>query len=274
MQKDAVLGLADPAVLLLSVGVNALEYYNLLTSMVGPNETATLKNQLESVKTTSGIDLEKEVLANVGGNLNFGMYDGSSVTMSNYNTLLTLNVKDEAIMKGVIDKALKLLPADQQAMIKQEQVGGVNTYVMNAGMVQMYLTLKDQQVLLASSKPIFEKALNGKAAAGFAANLADQELKAKLMGADNLFYFNIDEAVKIVKNFEMFLGGAAGSPENFQKMLDAAGKFEYLLNSSKLDGDTLSAQMMIKTRFAQPFFGEVANLVKSFNTPPAATPAQ
>jgi hypothetical protein len=41
-------------------------------------------------------------------------------------------------------------------------------------------------------------------------------------------------------------------------------KFEYILASNKLDGTTVSGELIIKTKFTEPFFIEVEKLSKSF----------
>jgi len=51
--------------------------------------------RFEGLKSAFGIDIENEVINNIAGNLNLGVYDGGSITMGNFNTLLTLSVNTD-----------------------------------------------------------------------------------------------------------------------------------------------------------------------------------
>jgi hypothetical protein len=179
----------------------------------------------------------------------------------NYNALFTAGVKDEGVMENVIEKLIKLLPQDKQAMISRRQVGGTDAYVINAGVTQVYMGIDDNKFMIASGKPLYEKALDGKKDQGFAAGLADDQLKESITGKRNIFYLNMDEVVKTVNNFAMFFMESAGGEQKFRERLEAAGKFEYILATSELEKDLVKSMLTIKTRFTEPFFVETARMV-------------
>lgn len=264
LDKEAVLGQPDAPVLFFSMAVNVLEYYAMLRGTLPPEAAQRMTAQLEMIKQQTKIDVEKEVINNLGGNFNIGVYDGSNITMSNYNTLATLTVKDETVTSKVLEKAFALLPAKQRALINKQQVGGVECYVANAGFTQVYLGLSKKNLIFASGKTLFEQALSGKASAGFLKNIADKDLAATLKGNSSVFYLNVDELRKIARNFEMFLPGVIGGQANYQKIQTTAGQFEYFLSSSTFQDNAVVGNMTIKTRFTQPFAREVANLTKDF----------
>jgi hypothetical protein len=70
----------------------------------------------------------------------------------------------------------------------------------------------------------------------------------------------------VVKNFQMFIPGGGKGLD--QKTQDAVGKFEYVLASSKLDGNSILGDFTIKTKFTEPFFLEIEKLSKSFEPQP------
>jgi hypothetical protein len=110
---------------------------------------------------------------------------------------------------------------------------------------------------------MFEKALQGDVSSGFTTKIEEKELAETLKGDGNILYINVDETMKAVKNFEMFLP-FAGEQGIDPKIQDAVSKFEYILASNKLDGNMVLGDFIIKTKFTEPFFIEVAKLSKSF----------
>ncbi|MFO7929996.1 MAG: hypothetical protein R6U97_01195 [Desulfosalsimonas sp.] len=216
---------------------------------------------MKDFEQKSSKDLGGELIDNLSGSMNLAFYDGGSITLLNHNALFTAGVKDDKLMKNVIEKTIISLPPDKQAMITRQKVGKIDAYVFNAGIAQIYAGVDDNKLLAASGKTIFEKALNGDKNKGFAANLADDQLKNTIMSDSNIFYLNIDEVVKTVNNFAMFLMEPAGGEQKFREKLNAAGKFEYVLATRRLEKDIIKSMFTIKTRFTQPFFTEVAQTI-------------
>lgn len=262
--KNAVLGIPENPVVLLSAMLNAAEYYKLFKEALQGPEAQNFQTQLDSLKTSLGFDVEKDVLDNLAGNLNLGIYDGQSVTMGNFNTLLTVSVKDEKLLQGVIAKLLAQVPPAQQSTISKQTVGGVEANVMMAGPAQVYAGVKNKNLIVALGPVMFEKALKGDVAAGFVSKLTDQELAGKMKGGENLLYLSVDETMKTVKNFEMFFQAMTPQGKGIEpQVYAAAGKFEYALASSKLEGASLLSNLTVKTRFNEPFFAAVAKLAQS-----------
>ena len=270
IDKSAALGIAESPVLLLSWAVNVAEYYRQMAEIAADAGDVAVTNPLdgplETVEAMSGISVADEVVENLGGNLNLGVHDGSTITMANYNTVLSLTVKDEAAMQQVLDKAIKAIPAPQQALITTQTVDGVKVYVALAGLTQVFLGIHDKQVILATSKPMFQKALAGKIEDGFTAGMKPKELAETLKNTGNLFYLNIDEVVRAVRNFEMFLQGVVGGPGKMRDIYATAEKFEYVLASSQLDGNAILTDIHIKTRFSEPFLVEIVKLIQNFGS--------
>ena len=261
INRDKILSISDPAALLLSFGVDMRQYYEMITDMIPPEQSASVADRMQKFEDNSGIDPETELLDNLSGSMNLALYDGASITLMNYNALFTAGVNDANVMENVIEKFIQLLPPDKQAMISRREVGGTDAYVINAGVTQVYMGIDDNKFMVASAKPLYEKAIDGKKDQGFAAALADAQLKESITGKRNIFYLNIDEVVKTVNNFAMFLMESAGGEQQFRQKLDAAGKFEYILATSELENDLVKSMLTIKTRFTEPFFVETARMV-------------
>lgn len=278
IDKSAALSIAESPLLFLSWAVNVAEYYQLVAEAQvdnagdDPPVTNPLDGPLGAFEAMSGIDVEDEIAKNLGGNVNLGVYDGNSITMTNYNTLLSFTVKDEAAMQAVLDKAIKAVPAPQQSMITTQTIDDVEAYVAVAGLTQVYLGIHNKQVILTTGKPLFQKALAGKVSDGFSASMKPEELAETLQNTGNVFYLNVDEVVKAVRNFEVFLQGFAGGPGAMQDIYTAAGKFEYLMASSRLDGNAIATDIQIKTRFTKPFLLEVVDVFNELGITSEAPP--
>jgi hypothetical protein len=151
-------------------------------------------------------------------------------------------------------------------MVSQQTVGDTEAYVVTVPMlpVQVYVGIHDNTLIAAVGKPMFEKALQGDISSGFTAQLEDKELVETLKGDGNVLYVNSDETMKAVKNFEMFLAGFTGGQGIDQQIQDAVSKFEYILASNKLEGNSVFGDLFIKTKFTEPFFIEIEKLSKSF----------
>jgi hypothetical protein len=265
IDRQKALGITEPAVVLFSVGRDFKRYYQMIREMMTAEQESSLETGIDKIKAETGIDPKTDIIDNLSGSLNFGLYDGSSITMLNYNALFTAGIENEKLMGQVIERIIKQLPPDRQAMVSRQEVGKVRAYILNAGLAQVYVGIDDNRLVLTSGKPIFEKAVTSKKEKGFAANLADESLKASLLGSRNIFYLNVDEVVKTVNNFAMFLAEPAGGPEKFRQKLDAASKFEYVLFSSGLNGDIIDSELTVKTRFEKPFFVQLADMISEFD---------
>ena len=251
--RQKFLNVTDPAVLLFSSSLDVAQYYKAITETYPREVIDELRANLDSIKQTQGIDVEKELIDNLGGAINLAMYDGSSVTMFNYNTVFEAGVKDEKKMKDLIDKAIALLPPERQGTVTRPKVGEADAYAMNMGFLQIYAAVKDGRLLVGTGKPIFEKALGGAEGQGFATRLSDDYLKKTLEGNDDIYYMNIDEMVKILQNFSPLLMSRAGGEKEYNDIVEVAGKFHYMLADTDLEGDLLTSRFKIKTRYDKPF---------------------
>jgi hypothetical protein len=273
VQTDAapVFGMSDAPVLLASWAVNVAEYYQFMLGTLAPTEAEQMKAQLAAAKTATEIDVEQEIINNLGGHFSLGIFDGSTITMSNYNALFALTVKDEAVTKTVWAKAVAKIPAPQQSLVTKQVVGNADCYVVAAGLAQPYVCVQDKKLIVAAGKTLMEKALSNKADAGFVAKLQDATLKQSIQESQSVFYLNIAELMKTIKNFEMFFLGTPQAQQAYPKVQAFTGKIDYILGTTKLQGDAVTGDFLIKTQFTQPFLTEVANFAQSLQ--PQATTA-
>ena len=111
---------------------------------------------------------------------------------------------------------------------------------------------------------MFEDALKGNISEGFTSTMKTADIVEALKSESNVLYLNIDEVVKAVRNFEIFLQGIVGGPAMIRDIYTAADKFEYVLGTIRTNGNTIATDVQIKTRFQEPFFIEVARMLPKF----------
>ncbi|MCP4350214.1 MAG: DUF3352 domain-containing protein [Desulfobacterales bacterium] len=268
-KKETVLGIKDNPAILISAALNAREYYNLLMETLAEEDIAKFKSGLQEIKTTVGIDVEKEVIENLAGSFNLGIYDGLSINIMNYNTVLSLSIKDEALMKKVIEKAISSMPPEKQQMAVKTKLGNLDVYAISigGGMTQLYIGIKDKNLIVSVGKPMFEKAVSGKVSSGFTSAMADKKLAGALKKENtNIVYFNVSEIYSIFKTFATFANKFSKSspdkPAVDPRVEKLINQFDYLLLSSWMEGNSAVTEMTFKTNFKEPFFKGLVNFSK------------
>lgn len=267
--KGIVMGIKDAPVLLVSFAVNARQYYDMVMASLAEEKRQSFQQNLKGIKEGFGVDLESDIIDNLAGNLNLGIYDGMTINMANYNTLLTLNLKDGDKMKGVIESVIAKLPPEQQSMVVKTTIGTQESYMVSLmGMTQLFLGVKENNLIVALGKPMYEKALAADMKTGFLANMSDPNL-VETLKADtaSVFYLDSQETFKALKNFSAMLQQFSKDPSRpiiDEKVTNAVNQFDYLLSSSEVRGNSIFSNLMVKTNFVNPFFQGVRNVVESF----------
>ncbi len=257
--KKTVLGVNDTAALFISVGFNFSEYYKILVKTLGG--AVPIQTGVKAINKKYNLDVEKDVIENIAGNFNVCTYDGSSISKFKHNTIFTVSIKDESKIKEVINKIRKKLPSTYQQMFTEEKVGSVDAYKLNAIFFQIYIGMKDGNLIIATGKPMFEKAINGDPSKGFLNKFKDKSLAKTLGGkSESIVYINVDEVYKAIKNFGVLprFGGQEG-----EKVNDVVKQFKYLLLSSEIVKNTMSAHFIVKTNFKKSFLEGIKDIKDS-----------
>ncbi len=260
--KSVVFGIRENPMLLLSLGIDPALYYQMMIDAMPPERQEEFDSELSEIKAQYGIDIKADLIDNFGGSFNLGIYDGASINMMNYNTLISANIKDPAKMNGVIEKFMAKLPPEQQSMIVKSTYEGVPTYTINVmGMMQVYIGIKGNNLILSVGQPMYQKALNADAGAGFIANIDDPKLKAVLTDkTSNIFYLNAVELGKAVRNFWAMIQQMKQVPPPSQEVWGMADHFKYLLSTTTLKGADGVGLLTLKTDFSKPFLKGVLDV--------------
>jgi len=238
------------------MGINWTEYYKMLSDSMTDNDRKKLRARLEKIRTEKGIDIEKDLIENSAGNLNLGIYDGASISAMNYNALLTLSIRDEAKAESLIEKIVAQLPPAQKAGVTKMDVGKTKAHVIPIfGFFQLYVGIKDHNLIVSVGKSMFEKAVSADISTGFTSAIQDKALAEILKEDAGSFYLNIDETFKAVKNFSAIM--PASIRPVYEKLSEVSDQFGYILSNSNVKDSSVFGQLLIKTNFSEPFFREM-----------------
>ncbi len=269
-KRDILLGLKDNPLMLIGFVENFQAYWQMVHDSLDKDTLNAMKQQFATVKTDYDIDVEKDVIQNIGNNLGIGIYDAMSINMANVNTLLSVEFKDPAKIKAVMEKGIAKLPPEQQSMINRVPINGSEVFMVPAGPFQVYAGFIGNDLVITLGKPMFEKAMSAELENGFIKTVKDKQLQISLQKDTSLFFFDVGEAMYAVKNFAPML--LSVSPESqlimmpeFQKIVEP---FDYISAFSRIDGDSMVGEFLFKTEFKKPFFQgikDVSNQIEALS---------
>lgn len=274
IDRDTLLGQKANPVLMFAMAFNLAEYVNLLQDMFDDQFKKTMTAGMAQVQEQTGIDPQTEIIDNLGGNLNLGIFDGASVTMANLNALLTLSIKDQAKALATLDKAIQQLPPDKQRFVTQAEIEGIPTFQVNLGAAQLYLGVTPTQMIATVGKPMYEKAQQAKMADGFVAKLEDQDLVRSMKKSSSLVYLDFAEVSYVANTLGAFAQKNPKARDGFDKAMALFKEFDYLLLSSHLEGRAVLGKMILHTKFQEPFAIRLAQIIESWQTAPAPAATQ
>ena len=260
--KDLLLGIDKTPLLIFSFAFNFREYVNLIMGTIPPESKEIFEETTKKFYEQIGLDLEKDILDNMAGSFNLGIFDGENINITNTNTLMSIGIKDETKATNMMDTMIENLPSQQQALIQKEEIVGTDAYVASAGFFQIFTGIKNNSTFMTIGQPMFETVVSGKSSSGFTSKIQDNELAEILSGDYSYFYVNIDELMKAQKNLSNFIGFLS---QMGSKISDIASQFEYLLSYSSIEDSSLFSEIIIKTRFDKPFLQGIMDIFSQIN---------
>ncbi|MFK5953302.1 MAG: hypothetical protein QM498_09620 [Desulfobacterium sp.] len=271
VKREIALGLKDNPVMLWGFTQNLQQYWQMLRETLDKETLAKITEQFNQIKADYGVNMEVDLINNLGNNFNVGIYDGMSINMGNINSLLSLEFKYPSKMIAVIETLIKKMPEEKQVMVNRLQIGDHHVYMVPVGPFQIYAGFKGKKLLITLGKPMFEKALAADPATGFMTAVKSKSLKNTLSHDHSIAYLDIMELYYVLKNFmPMFIDNdpdfaIAMTPE-FQKLVDL---FDYIAFTFTAQADGVMGDFVIKTQFDKPFLKgakEVSDRISAMTT--------
>lgn len=256
--KELLLGIDKTPLMIISFAFNFSEYLNLIMGTLPPENKEIFEETKKKFSAQIGLDLEKDIIANMSGSLNFALFDAENINITNTNALMSIGIKDETTASNAIETMIENIPSQQQALIQKEEVMGIDAYITSAGFFRIFTGIKTNSIFMTIGQPMFETVVSGKPSSGFISKIQEEKLAEILGGEYSLFYINIDELVKAQKNLANFIGFLA---QLGPKISDIASQFEYLLSYSSIEDSSLYGEFIVKTRFDRPFLQGIMDII-------------
>ncbi|MBN2244205.1 MAG: DUF3352 domain-containing protein [Candidatus Aminicenantes bacterium] len=256
--KDLLLGIDKTPLMIFGLAFNFSEYLNLIMGTLPPENQEIFEETTKKIYAQIGLDLEKDIIANMAGSLNFGLFDAENINMTNTNAFISMGIKDETKAANMMNTLIENLPSQQQSLIQKEEVMGTVAYVATAGFFRIFTGIKNNSMFMTIGQPMFETIVSGKHSSGFISKIQDKKLANILSGDYSYFYLNMDELMKAQKNLAYFIGFLS---QLGPKINDIASQFEYLLSYSSVEDSSLYGEFIVKTRFDRSFLQGIMNIV-------------
>lgn len=261
VNRDLILSISEKLGLLLSMSFDPMKYFEFFTKFLGANEMASVNQGFESFKTQYGVDLKHDLLENMDGNINLATFDGKTISMFNYNTVLTIGLKNPDITKAALNKIFEAIPAEQKGMITKNG----DHYLINAMVVQISVGFKKNNLVIASSQAMFDK-ISGQGK-GLLNKIKDPKVKEAIGNTVPwILYLSADEINLVVKNLLTMSGGqnqqkSAAQKKQEKDIQNLIAQFEYLFITSDLQDNLATAELVVKTRFKDAFLKSLSHLI-------------
>ena len=266
--KAPLLAVNKNPALIFSFGLNISKYIDMMFKSMKEDKYSTEADKgLEKIKEMVGIDIKNDILNNLGGNINFGIYELSELKTMKFNGLLSVSLKDSKkiiesleILKGFAVKSEKF-------NLTEETIDGTQTFVIQTGPVKIYTGIKDS-LIISSDLEVYKQALGGDINSGFVPKLKDSLLQKTIKDSD-FVYLDLAQVLTGVQSASAFLDGKNSTNPflaNLDKIIQVMDNFEYLLMSSKSKEELKTSSFLIKTKFNESFFAGIGRIVKKMTT--------
>ncbi len=251
--KTPVLGIKEHPVMLIASGINFNEYYKFILKSMGPEIEAKVKRKLKRLAKQEGIDIEKEIVNNLAGSFNFGIFDGASFNQNTLNSLVAFNVKDADAMRKTIEKLVQKIPPQS---VKKTGKGKNLTYEIRIKILRIKVGISGKNVIIALGDDFFHKSMNASMKNSFLKKIKNKDLVSKMKSDNNVMYLSSDEISKLISAVPIFNMRTRGRHK------ELLSHFDYFFAYSILKGNDFFTDMIVTTDFKKPFFKGIADMFK------------
>jgi len=261
-KRNIMLNIGEKPVLLFSVGLNLSNCYKIFPYKP-ENLILTREFLKENFEITSpvDIDLKKDIIDNITGNISLGIYDESSISISRLNLLLSLEIKDKKTSKKTITNLVEMILSGKKEPVKNGEIKVIKKFV---GPFQLHAAIMGNHLIITSDKYMFEKAIKGASTKEFVKKLNDPDLAKELTGKANFIkYLDVSEATDIFLRFvRFFRASEIKNNETFGKKGEILKRIKAVLYSNENKKTEIYNRWIVKTNFSKPFFIGLLNMIK------------
>ena len=244
VDNELIKGITKDPLLSFFFAMNFRVYYEQLFIGLDKNSKNDINSNFKIIKKTYGIDIKRDIVDNLKGNVNVAVFDSKTISFSNQNLIITIGLKNINKMKSVLEKIEKKMG---KSAVESKEIGGIETKIFRIGPVKLYIGFKSGKMVIAAGENIYLQLLNGNKNNGFIDNISDKELLKVMLNGSDSFYLSVDELRKMIENFPFLSKTLLDEDKKFISF------FKYLLVFSKKDKNVITSKLLIRTRFKDNF---------------------
>jgi hypothetical protein len=258
--KSVILDFEKKPALLLAFMINASEYLNFYLNSAPEEVKNEVESKIAETNQSLGIDIRKDLIDQLAGSINLGIYDGANVNMMQYNTVINFNVRNSKAFIALLEKTkattgMTLVEKSQYEQLFQivPKSENITVYSIFMGMAAAYVVIEGDNVSVLTTKDYVGDIMN-KDNPKFI-DKADKIVADKLKNDQNYLYVDFTEAYLAAKNiYQLYLGMSGGENQLDAKADNFAKNFDYLYAGGNYKGEKATAEFIVKTKFQKPFF--------------------
>lgn len=257
--KSVILNFEKKPAVLLAIMINAGEYLNFYLNSAPEDIKNEFDSKIAETNQSLGIDIRKDLIDQLAGSINLGIYDGANVNMMQYNTVINFNVRNSAGFIALLEKTkattgMTLVEKSQYEQLFQiVPKNEITVYSIFMGMAAAYVVIENDNVSVITSKEYVSDLMN-KDNPKFIEK-TDKTVADKLKNDQNYLYIDFAEAYLAGKNiYQLYLGFSGAENQLDVKADNFAKNFDYLYAGGNYKGEKATAEFVVKTKFQKPFF--------------------
>ena len=267
--KDVALGIENMPICLFLLGGDIATWYKKFmaseleehASHEQRGKLRELRNWIAYSERNFGIDVQEDIVDNLTGMLNFGVYNTQELSEC---VLVTINVKDEELMQDVLEKMIMQAPHEIYSLVRETYINDTKVYILKDSRWKICMAVYNNNFLITLGKSMIEKVMNTQVDSGFVRTIQDEMLIDKLTGEYSVGYVNLRP------NGKFSLEQAFGTLQRLKNARNLPSEYwgiarsiEYILFSDNVEDTSLYEEWIIKTHFTKPFFIELGAALKS-----------
>ncbi len=251
--KTLALGIRKKLIAFMSISINIDAYVNLLKNLYPPMVLNKMKTQFAMMEKLMGIDLKRDLQDNLTGSVNVSVYPDKKMLMVPYTTVFTMGIKNKKVALKLLSKLMKRVPPQRRQMISKIK-DGYKITVMH--MLQMYLFVHKNQLVFTIGRNMYNQIKKVRSPKAISL-IKDKVLKSIIKKPYQMAYIRSEELGKLFKSLLSMMPGGGGMAGQVAQVLSM---FNHFISYGKVNGNVISGELILKTKFRQPFFKTLSSM--------------
>jgi len=251
---SSILNLDKTVISLISIFISNNDFiFEVMTqALLEGKHAIDIKKIISDIDNMLKINLKKDIWDNLAGDILYASYDGASIGATIYNTVFSISFKEPKLVESLIDKVLSNEDlAGLKNIFSKTKYKENNVYILNYGVLQAYIGFKGNELIIASSKNMYDKAMDSKKGKGFYKEIKKDKILSSGLKSGFFIYLSSPEIIKALNNFKMMI-----PKDEFNNIVEILEKINYTMLSNSLDFDenSLKAKYVLDMKTKSVFF--------------------